>query len=77
MTTKNSCYYAATITHLGYDGEEWQEIITRANLKGLQAVVAKLLACDDDMDEVIRAEIHERTYTKEEAKQLRLMDEMF
>ena len=77
MTIKNSCYYAATITHLDYKREEWQEVITRANLKGLQAVVAKLLAHDDDMDEIVRAEIHDRTYTKEEAKQLRLMGEMF
>ena len=77
MTTKNSCYFAATITHLDCNGKEWQEIITRANLKGLQAIVAKLLTHDDDMDEIIRAEIHDRTYTKEEAKQLRLMGEMF
>lgn len=77
MTTKNSCHYAATITHLDYKGEEWQEIITRANLKSLQTIVAELLTHDDDMDEIIRAEIHDRTYTKEEAKQLRLMGEMF
>lgn len=77
MTTKNSCYYAATITHLDCNGKEWQEVITRTNLKGLQAIVTELLAHDDDMDEIIRAEIHDRTYTKEEAKQLRLMSEMF
>ena len=77
MTAKNSCYYAATITHLDYKREKWQEVITRANLKSLQTIVAELLTHDDDMDEVIRAEIHDRTYTKEEAKQLRLMGEMF
>lgn len=70
MTTKNSCYYAATITHLDYKGEEWQEVITRANLKGFRTIIAELLSHDDDMDEVIRVEVHERTYTKEEAKQL-------
>lgn len=77
MTAKNSCYYAATITHLDCKGKEWQEVITRTNLKGLQAIVTELLTHDDDMDEIIRAEVHDRTYTKEEAKQLRLMGEMF
>lgn len=76
MTAKNSCYYAATITHLDYRGEEWQEVITRANLKGLQTIVTELLTHDDDMDEIIRAEVHDRTYTKEEAKQMRLMGEI-
>lgn len=76
MTTKNFCYYAATVTHLDCNGKEWEEVITRANLKGLKVIVAELLTHDDDMDEIIRVEIHDRTYTKEEAKQLCQMGEM-
>lgn len=76
MTARNSCYYAATITHLACDGEKWQEVITRANLKGLEATIRGMLSQDDDLDEIIGAEIHDRTYTKEEAKWLRLTCEM-
>ena len=73
MAKKDSRYYAATITHLAYDDTEWQEVITRVNLKGLEALCAAILTPDDDMDAIIRAEIHGRTYSKEEAKQLQLM----
>ena len=76
MTTKNSCYYAATVIHLDCNGKEWEEVITRVNLKSLKVIVAELLTHDDDMDEIIRVEIHDRTYTKEEAKQLRQTSEM-
>lgn len=73
MAKKESRYYAAIITHLSYDDTEWQEVITRVNLKGLEALCAVMLTQDDEMDTVIRAEIHDRTYSKEEAKQLQLM----
>ena len=69
MAKNESRYYAATITHLSYDDSEWQEVITRANLKALEALCADMLT-QDDMDTVIHAEIHDRTYSKEEAKQL-------
>ena len=73
MAKKESRYYAATITHLSQDDTEWQEIITRANLKALEALCANILTLDDDMDTIICAEIHDCTYSKEEAKQLQLI----
>jgi hypothetical protein len=72
MAKKESRYYAATITHLFYDDTEWQEVVTRVNLKALEALCADMLTQDDDMDTIVRAEIHGRTYSKEEAKQLQM-----
>jgi hypothetical protein len=72
MAKKESRHYAATITHVTYDDSEWQEVFTRVSLKRLEEICAMMLEHDDDFDTVIRAEIHERTYTKEEAEQLKL-----
>ena len=72
MAKKESRYYAATITHLSYDDTEWQEVITRVNLKELEELCAAMLTQDDDMDTIICAEIHDRTYSKEETKQLQM-----
>lgn len=69
MTEKNS-YYAATITHLACNGVEWQEVIVYVNLKKLEALCADMLTCEDDCDEILRVEIHERTYTKKEVQEL-------
>lgn len=72
MAREDSRYYAAVITHQTYDESEWQEVITRVNLKKLEALCAVMLTQDDGMDAVIRVEIHDRTYSKAEAKQLQL-----
>ena len=72
MAKNESRYYAATITHVTYDESEWQEIVTRVNLKRLEKICAMMLEHDDDFDTVISAEIHDRTYSKEEAKKLQM-----
>lgn len=74
---KTSIFYAATITHYSdIDGYgEYDEIITRASLKALEKVLENL-PTDDDFGGIVRTKIHERTYTQEEAKQLRLIGEL-
>lgn len=69
--------YAATLTKYDHynNGEygEWRSIITRGSLEGLKKAIAKEEMRSDEFVGLKKAFIHKRTYSMQEARQLRLM----
>lgn len=69
--------YAATLTRYSHhnNGEygEWRSIITRGSLEALKKAIAKEEMHSDEVVGLKKAFIHKRTYSVQEARQLRLM----